>query len=42
VSGYGQFAIPEDCPGWRVCAKPFRGEEMVRMLKLQIFGHAPA
>jgi CheY-like chemotaxis protein len=38
VSGYGQSAVPEDRPGWRVCAKPFRGEDMVRMLKIQIFG----
>ncbi|OYV41413.1 MAG: hypothetical protein B7Z80_01735 [Rhodospirillales bacterium 20-64-7] len=36
VSGYGQFAVPENRPDWRVCPKPFRGEDMVAMLKQQI------
>jgi DNA-binding response OmpR family regulator len=36
VSGYGQSAVPKDRPNWRVCAKPFRGEEMVRMLTNQV------
>jgi DNA-binding response OmpR family regulator len=36
VSGYGQSAVPDDRPAWRVCAKPFKGEDMVRMLATQI------
>jgi CheY-like chemotaxis protein len=32
ISGYGQSAIPEAHPGWVVCSKPFRGEEMLNML----------
>jgi len=36
VSGYGQSAIPPDRPKWRVCAKPFNGQEMVAMLQAQI------
>lgn len=36
VSGYGQSAVPRDRPAWRVCAKPFRGDDMIRMLTTQI------
>jgi len=36
VSGYGQSAVPASHPHWRVCAKPFRGEDMVKMLRAQI------
>lgn len=36
VSGYGQSAVPRDRPAWRVCAKPFRGADMVAMLTSQI------
>lgn len=36
VSGYGQFAAPENRPHWVVCAKPFRSEDMVAMLQQQI------
>lgn len=32
LSGYGRQAIPSDRPGWRVCSKPFRPEELVTML----------
>ena len=36
VSGYGQSAVPANRPEWRVCAKPFRGEDMVAMLNAQV------
>jgi len=32
LSGYGEEAIPPDHPGWKVCAKPFKSEMLVRML----------
>jgi DNA-binding response OmpR family regulator len=32
LSGYGIEAIPPNHPEWKVCAKPFRGEELVKML----------
>jgi len=38
VSGYGQAAVPENRPFWKVCAKPFRTEDMVSMLAKQIEG----
>lgn len=38
VSGYGQSAVPHDRPGWRVCPKPFRGDDMMRMLGMQMAG----
>jgi DNA-binding response OmpR family regulator len=36
VSGYGQSAVPANRPTWRVCAKPFKGEDMLAMLRTQI------
>ena len=36
LSGYGQSAIPQDRPEWRVCAKPFREVELLGMLSEQL------
>jgi len=36
VSGYGQSAMPADRPNWRVCQKPFKGDELVGMLRHQM------
>ena len=32
LSGYGDEAIPFGRENWKVCAKPFKGEVLVRML----------
>jgi DNA-binding response OmpR family regulator len=32
LSGYGTEAIPSGHPEWKVCAKPFKGEELVSMV----------
>ncbi|HEY4043352.1 MAG TPA: response regulator [Rhodopila sp.] len=32
LSGYGDEAIPPDRPGWTVCAKPFRVNDLERLL----------
>jgi hypothetical protein len=32
VSGYGDDAIPPGHDTWKVCAKPFKGNDLVRML----------
>lgn len=32
LSGYGDSAIPADRPDWVACRKPFRAEELIRML----------
>jgi DNA-binding response OmpR family regulator len=32
LSGYGTEAVPPGHPEWKVCAKPFKGEELVKML----------
>jgi DNA-binding response OmpR family regulator len=32
LSGYGAEAIPPDRPDWKVCTKPFKAEELARML----------
>jgi DNA-binding response OmpR family regulator len=32
VSGYGEGAIPADHQEWRVCTKPFRGDDLAAML----------
>ena len=32
LSGYGEEAIPPDHAEWKVCAKPFKSEVLVRML----------
>ena len=32
LSGYGDEAIPADRCEWRVCAKPFRGDDLASML----------
>lgn len=32
LSGYGDEAIPLGRIGWRVCAKPFKGQDLARML----------
>ena len=36
LSGYGTEAIPLDHPEWKVCAKPFKGEELVKMLAVLV------
>ncbi len=36
VSGYGRSAVPPDRPDWRVCAKPFKSEELIAMLISQV------
>jgi CheY-like chemotaxis protein len=35
LSGYGDAAVPEDRPGWRVCAKPFNTDILISMLVQQ-------
>jgi CheY-like chemotaxis protein len=32
VSGYGDDAIPPGHDAWRVCAKPFKGNDLVKMM----------
>jgi hypothetical protein len=32
LSGYGDDAIPRGNDDWRVCAKPFKGDELVKMM----------
>jgi CheY-like chemotaxis protein len=32
VSGYGDEAIPHDHSAWKVCTKPFRGDDLAAML----------
>ena len=32
LSGYGATAIPPGHPDWKVCSKPFRGQELTDML----------
>ncbi len=32
VSGYGQQAVPAGRDHWRVCTKPFRRDDLVRMM----------
>jgi CheY-like chemotaxis protein len=32
LSGYGEEAIPPGRTNWKVCAKPFKGNELVDML----------
>jgi CheY-like chemotaxis protein len=36
LSGYGQSAIPNNRPDWRVCSKPFREDELIGMLHEQL------
>jgi hypothetical protein len=36
LSGYGQSAIPDDRPEWRVCSKPFREGDLIAMLTEQL------
>ena len=36
LSGYGQNAIPQDHPEWRVCSKPFREGDLINMLSEQL------
>lgn len=36
ISGYGQSAVPEDHPDWRVCSKPFRQHDLLDMLRDQL------
>ncbi len=31
VSGYGEDALLDGHPGWKVCAKPFHGKDLARM-----------
>jgi DNA-binding response OmpR family regulator len=40
LSGYGEDAIPPGRKDWRVCAKPFKGEELAIMLSAAL--EAPA
>jgi CheY-like chemotaxis protein len=32
LSGYGDDAIPPGHDAWRVCAKPFKGDDLVKMM----------
>jgi DNA-binding response OmpR family regulator len=32
LSGYGDEAIPPDRAEWKVCAKPFKGDDLMKML----------
>ena len=32
LSGYGDDAIPPGRDAWRVCAKPFKGNDLVKMM----------
>ena len=32
LSGYGEEAIPPGHDDWRVCAKPFKGNDLVKMM----------
>jgi CheY-like chemotaxis protein len=32
LSGYGEEAIPEGHRDWKVCAKPFRGDDLATMM----------
>ena len=32
LSGYGEDAMPPGRSGWKVCAKPFKGNDLVQML----------
>lgn len=41
VSGYGQSAVPKSKPNWRICAKPFRGNELAEFLSTQILCTRP-
>jgi DNA-binding response OmpR family regulator len=36
LSGYGRDAVPENHPGWTVCAKPFRPETLIATLARQV------
>ncbi len=36
LSGYGNDAIPCDRPDWRACSKPFKADELVRLLVEQL------
>jgi two-component SAPR family response regulator len=38
LSGYGQQAVPADRPDWRMCAKPFRPQDLTEMLARQVKG----
>ena len=32
LSGYGQDAIPSEHPTWKACSKPFKAEDIIRMI----------
>ena len=32
LSGYGQEAVPADHPNWKACSKPFKAEDVLRMI----------
>ena len=32
LSGYGQDAIPSEHPTWKACSKPFKAEDILRMI----------
>jgi CheY-like chemotaxis protein len=36
TSGYGDEAMPAEHPDWKVCAKPFRRDELIAMLLLTL------
>ena len=36
LSGYGNDAIPCDRPQWRACSKPFKADELIRLLVEQL------
>jgi DNA-binding NtrC family response regulator len=32
LSGYGRDAVPPDRPAWKACSKPFKADDLIRML----------
>jgi CheY-like chemotaxis protein len=40
VSGYGDDAIPPGHDAWRVCAKPFKGNDLVKMMSAALLAEA--
>jgi DNA-binding response OmpR family regulator len=32
LSGYGHDAVPTDRPNWKACSKPFKADDLIRML----------
>ncbi len=40
VSGYGEEAIPDDHSAWKVCTKPFRGDDLATMMSAALMSVA--